>query len=143
MKLDNIKIGCDPELFIWDTNTDTPYPSVGLIGGTKSKPKFFSGKHMVQEDNVLAEFGIPATNKVEEFIGSINLCKEFIQSLLPKGFTIRVQASAYFDKNYLQTDQAKEFGCDPDFSAWTESVNEKPDSDTNLRTSGKIVCHLN
>lgn len=47
-------------------------------------------------------------------------------------------ASRYVDESQLQSDEAKQFGCDPDYNAYTETVNPKPEgANTNLRSAGQ------
>jgi hypothetical protein len=142
-KIENITLGCDPEVFIWDKQLNEPYPITGLIGGSKDSPKDIGNGCGIQEDNVLAEFTIPPTNNIEEYKRDIKYCIEFINSILPKEFRTKIQASAYFHENYLKSEQAQTFGCHPDYNAWTGKQNISPKCSTTLRTSGKIVCHLN
>jgi hypothetical protein len=40
------------------------------------------------------------------------------------------------DSKWLQTPHSQEFGCSPDYNAYTEDENPRPDSRTNLRTAG-------
>jgi len=50
---------------------------------------------------------------------------------------IQCIASREVDEDQLQSDEAKLFGCSPDFNAYTEMENEKPDGEsTNLRSAG-------
>jgi hypothetical protein len=70
-------------------------PACGLVGGTKEDPLVLEncaewGDYAVQEDNVMVEWNVPAANDWEEFFGSIS----------------------------LRSDQAKTFGCEPDFDAY-------------------------
>ena len=60
----------------------------------------------------------------------------FNNEVKPKGFTFDFSASHFFDTELLQHPDAKEFGCDPDFNAWTDMPNKKPNGDTNLRVAG-------
>jgi hypothetical protein len=53
------------------------------------------------------------------------------------GFTIDYRSAAYFPKEELVSEQAKVFGCDPDFNAWTGEMNPKPQAaDETLRSCG-------
>ena len=65
------KIGADVEGFIIG-NTGKPIPSVGIFPGTKDKPfAIIDEGYYIQEDNVMPEFNIPATNQATEFAYSI------------------------------------------------------------------------
>lgn len=138
----NFKIGCDPELFI--EKAGKIISAEGLIGGTKYEPKLISNLgHAVQEDNIMAEFNIPASNTAEDFTDNINFVKNYLDTLLELlKCKINYSASAIIDKKYLNTGQARLFGCDPDYNVYLKDINPSPNSEGNLRTCGKIACHL-
>lgn len=143
MKLDKITIGADPELFIYDKKERKFISSIGIIPGEKGKAFKIDGAaegYGIQVDNVLAEFNIPPTNNLQNFCSSINFMKSCIKDLVSKvnpNYTIKCQASAIFDDDQLQSKEATLFGCDPDFSCYTRSRNEKPEgAATNLRSAG-------
>lgn len=131
-------LGADPEFFIELNNK--LYSIVGLLGGSKHKPKPLDkdGLFTCQEDNVAAEYNIPASKTKEEFIWNIQWPINEIANLLgTKNFTISTKASGVFDKKQLQTPESQEFGCDPDFDAWALAVNNKPYcANKNFRTCG-------
>jgi hypothetical protein len=146
--LQSLTVGTDPELFIMDRSTGKVISAIGLIPGEKGepyKPKDLPDGFGVQTDNILAEFNIPPVKSREEFIANINVMKNFIRQFVQKineNYDILCQASARVDEDQLQSDQAKLFGCDPDYNAYTESQNPKPKGDiTNLRSTGMHV-HL-
>ena len=66
--------------------------------------------------------------------------KKFIDDFVKKTdqiYEIHCYGSAIVDDDQLQSKEAKEFGCSPDYNAWTEDINHKPDGEsTNLRTTG-------
>lgn len=144
-RIQNYLIGSDPELFIKDNNNKI-ISSIGLIPGVKGEahvPEGMSKGYGLQVDNILAEFNIPPTNDKVAFIKSMNQMKDFIDSFVKKknpNYGIYCYGSAIVEDDQLQSDEAKEFGCSPDYNAWTEDVNPKPDGEsTNLRTTG---CHF-
>lgn len=64
--------------------------------------------------------------------------KQEIQSRF--GYTLSPVSAVSFDDEELQDPRALEFGCEPDFNAWTEDVNPKPKAeDANLRSCGGHV----
>ena len=134
-----ITLGCDPELFL-QTIQGKMISAVGLIGGTKEEPLPLEVPGCaVQEDNVSAEFNIPPSKTFQDFKNHIQYV---IYHLDAKAHGMGLQlarhvASHSFDKDQLTTWQAQVFGCDPDFNAWTERENPKPQSaDFNLRSCG-------
>lgn len=143
-KIENITIGCDPELFLKDATSDTFVSAIGLVGGTKKQPKPITDKgHCIQEDNVAAEFNIPPCKTAEEMVEHITLVKDHLNDKIakPNGLTIAVVPSAIFDDNQLNCDAALEFGCDPDSNAWTGETNEidRQGINPNLRVAGGHV----
>lgn len=134
----NVKLGCDPELFLID-DSGKFISSVGLIGGSKEKPLPIDDEgHCLQEDNVSVEFNIkPASNKME-FVKSIDkVLNELEKRVKEKNLTLAISAAAQFDWDQLQTIEAQTFGCDPDFNAWTGEKNPSPQcDDMQLRSCG-------
>lgn len=126
-KIKNVTIGSDPEMFIFDPNTDKYISAVGMIGGSKASPlPITNDGHFIQEDNVAVEFNIPPCTTSKELVKHILFVKNYISEtiLSQKGLALQCVASALFDKDQLNTDEAKTFGCDPDFNAWTGNLNE-------------------
>lgn len=142
----NVKVGSDPELFIINTKTNKVVSSIGIIPGVKGKayrsPDMPEG-YGLQIDNILAEFNIPPTNKKEEFIKSIQYMKDYIRNYVKNinpDFDILCTSSMYVDDDQLQSKEAKEFGCSPDYNAYTQEENPKPcGENTNLRSAGMHI----
>lgn len=143
MKINNITIGADPELFIINEKTKRVVSSVGLIPGEKGNP--FVADDMpagfgLETDNILAEFNIPPVTSEEAFINNIEYMKQYIDKFVKninKDLGILCAASKTVDKSQLQSPQAQLFGCDVDYNAYTEAPNKKPEgAKTNLRSAG-------
>lgn len=132
----NIKIGADPELFL--ERDGEIISAEGMIGGTKENPRPISREgHAVQEDNVMVEFNIPACNTKEDFIFNINFVKGYLDTLANmKGCKLNFEPSAELDVKYLLTDQAQEFGCEPDWNVYLEEENYPVESQGTLRCCG-------
>lgn len=131
-----MKLGFDPEYFLVDKQGNF-FSSVGTLEGTKEDPFPIGEGCYVQEDNVTAEFNIPpCENKddVKKYIKYVN--NWFYNHYSPKEISIKIAASAYFDPSQLETPQACHFGCEPDFNAYTKSVNRKPKGPPTLRSAG-------
>lgn len=143
MRYSNVKIGSDPELFIINTKTDSVVSSIGLIPGKKKdafRPAGMPKGYGIQTDNILAEFNIPPVKKASDFIHHINYMKDYIRDFVKNvnpDLDIRCVASQHVPWDQLEGEEACQFGCDPDYNAYTENVNPKPcGEETNLRSAG-------
>ena len=147
MKIKNYLIGSDPELFIVDASKDNKIiSSIGLIPGVKGsayRPEELPEGFGLQIDNILAEFNIPPTSIKGDFVTSMIIMKDWIRKYVKSknpNYDICCKASALVDEDQLQSEEAKLFGCSPDFNAWLLEQNPRPNGDTtNLRTTG---CHF-
>lgn len=142
LSLNNITIGADPELFIVDNNGKV-ISSVGLIPGEKGKP--YVAEDMpkgfgLEIDNILAEFNIPPCNREEAFINNIEYMKAYIDRFVKDKnpeYGIECIASRTVEDDQLQSEEAKLFGCDPDYNVYTNRANPRPVAkNTNLRSAG-------
>lgn len=125
MKINVLKVGTDAELFVLKNKKAVPI--CGLVGGTKEHPiPVLNGNGFaVQEDNVMLEFNIPPANNSEEFCQSIDQMLLFLTNeMKKKDLTLCCQSSMVFDKCDLQSEQAKNFGCEPDFDVWRRTANK-------------------
>lgn len=139
----NIKLGCDPEAFLMDTQ-GVLKSAVGLIGGTKAYPLPLplGDGYAVQEDNVALEFNIPPASSRTEFVDSISKTLAFLTRIVDEnyGYKINQSSASSFDATELDSPGAQLFGCDPDFNAWTNRANPRPNSaDKTLRSCGGHV----
>lgn len=140
MKLE-FKLGHDVEFFL--KKGKEFFPSVGIIGGTKEEPLPLNdlGKgYSVQEDNVMLEVTVPPSSSLEEWIGTQETLMNYLPDYLSKidsDLELVVIGSAEFNAKHLQSEQAKTFGCSPEFSAYTGDVNEIDCEEVgNLRSAG-------
>lgn len=137
MHTSQIKIGCDPELFAF--RGETPVSVHDLLPGNKLFPEKVP-RGAIQVDGVAAEFNItPATNSVE-FLRNIRHVSGLMERLLKtKDPTLRLRAvpSVLFSEEYFNSlpMDAKELGCEPDFSAYTLAPNPKPTTTRPFRTA--------
>ena len=143
MKLSNITIGADPELFIINEKTGKVVSSIGLIPGEKGNP--WVGEDMpkgfgLETDNILAEFNIPPVTDRVSFINNIEYMKSYIDRFVKNinpDLGILCAASQEVPAKELRSKQAKEFGCSVDFNVYTEEPNPKPEgTKTRTRSSG-------
>ncbi len=137
MKIKNITLGTDPELFLQKDNKIIS--AIGKIGGSKSEPQPISDEgHFIQEDNVAIEYNIPPCKTVDEWVYHNNFVKDYLEVLVSgMGCTLAIQPSATLDESELDNDIARLAGCEPDFNVWEECINEPADlSLTSLRSAG-------
>lgn len=135
-RIKSITIGADPELFL--KKNGEIITAEGLIGGTKQVPKLISDKgHAVQEDNIMVEYNIPPSNTVEDFISNNNYVLNYLESIAAlNGSELCFLASAEINPIYLKTEQAKRFGCEPDYNVYLKESNTPPNSGVTLRSCG-------
>jgi hypothetical protein len=130
-------IGADPELFLEDLNTQELRSSVGIIEGTKHEPLMFDNGAFVMKDNVAIEFGMPPAYDEGEWLSNLRMAYETLENHLPDHLHLSCVASAEFPETELQTPEACQFGCDPDYNAWTKKRNVPPKAtQTNFRSCG-------
>ncbi|NTV78940.1 MAG: hypothetical protein HGA25_07380 [Clostridiales bacterium] len=110
---------------------------MGLIGGSKEAPRPIDELgNAILEDNVAVEFNIEPATTAEQFRASIHKVLDHIRSILPD-YILDTASAVSFPEEELNTPQAQEFGCMPDFDAWRKCVNHKPHADDeNLRSAG-------
>lgn len=132
----NVRVGADPELFVEKNGEIISVET--LVGGTKEEPKKISKRgHAIQEDNVMVEYNIPPCDSAEEFVEELEFVEDYLETFLAlKGVKLNYSASAELAKKWLKTDQAKMFGCEPDYNLYKEDFNPTPNPSTNLRTAG-------
>jgi hypothetical protein len=126
--LKTVKFGTDAEVFC-RTLTGHPFPVCGLFGGTKDEPKPlpFGEGFAVQEDNAAAEFNVPATPYIKDMASNIHATLQHLSAKLPESLQFDMEhCSLVFSEEYLKIPQMQVFGCDPDFNAYTETANERP-----------------
>lgn len=133
-------VGADPELFLIDVRGKF-ISSIGLIGGSKAKPRDIGQGCAVQEDNVAVEFNIAPALDADHFVNSCKYALEALtKEVAEKNLFLSITASKAFDADQLTTNAAKHFGCDPDYNAWTKHKNPTPKAPNEaLRSCGGHV----
>lgn len=131
-------IGSDLEVFLKKKNKLVS--AEGKVGGTKEEPLELDNGVSVQEDNIMAEFNVvPATSK-KEFLANVNNALFQLRSRVDP-LEVSILGSGKFTKKEILTEQAMEFGCDPDVSAWGVENTSMPDPEDPLRYCGGHI-HL-
>lgn len=124
-----IQIGCDPEAFIRDKRTGKIVSAHDLLPGTKEKPFKVDGG-AIQVDGTAAEFNILPAQTSTAFSKYINMVLGQLRQRLGDNYELVFEPVARFDKEYFDKlpPSATELGCNPDFNAWTNTVNPPPDA---------------
>lgn len=136
-----ITVGCDPEIFLKTIGEGVPIAACGLFGGTKEVPQAIDDKgHALLEDNVAVEFNIAPAESMDAFRASIRMVMDEITKRMPEGLEFSTDSALLFPPEGLWHPAAMEFGCDPDFNAWTKEQNPRPcATDATLRSCGGHV----
>lgn len=119
-------IGTDPEFFMMEKETGKLISAIPYINGTKHDPEPLPSGGNIQRDNVALEFATPPAESGEDFVAKIRNAFMDVFNKIGDNHDIAALPSADFDQDQLEHEEAKMFGCDPDFDAWTVSVNEAP-----------------
>jgi hypothetical protein len=137
-----ITIGADPEFFL--EQNGLLRSAIDRIGGNKHSPRPLGDRKgfFVQEDNVAVEFNIPPQTEVEGFVEAIEWSiKEISKEVACFSFKPAFLPAALFPPLELRDARAQQFGCEPDYNAWNNSLaNPKPHaSNERLRSCGGHV----
>jgi len=113
--------GADPELMVVSPSGSLVSAIDIGIPGTKKRPKRVS-RGAIQRDNVMAEFNVAPSRTSEEFEENIRSVLRSLNRVV-RPYRLAVRASACFPEEALASNEARIFGCDPDFNAWTLTMN--------------------
>jgi len=134
-----ITIGTDPEFFLMKDGQYVSSQSA-KIQGTKHEPVALENGGTIQRDNVAIEFATDPAVDGKDFVDKVKSCIADTYSILPNGHEMVVEPSATFEEVQLTDPEAQKFGCDPDFNAYTVSMNEKPwCGDSTFRSCGAHI----
>lgn len=134
--------GCDPEVFIFDTQ-DRPVSAAGILPGTKAEP-FKVEDGAIHVDGMAGEINIHPASTFSEFNRRIGRVLDELQSRLPDGYTWKALPSITFDEKVFMSapDEAKELGCSPDFDAWTGDISPVPEPENPLSRCAGGHLHI-
>jgi hypothetical protein len=142
-RITDYKVGSDPELFLVDKDNRQIISAIPYIPGDKYSPHQIPGLpegNMMQVDNIMVEFCLPATKLSKEFYKSFKDCVNYTNSIVPATLELEVRQSGLVQESQLLDPRTQVFGCDPDFNVWMDGMqNDSIDSKTNLRTCGGHV----
>jgi hypothetical protein len=129
-------IGTDPEMFA--SKGKRWVSAIPLIKGTKENPDPLPNGGTVSHDNVAVEFTIEPAQSKKEFVQNIGDALQDVKDFLPKEVSLNIVPSAVFGRRELKHKKAKQFGCSPDYNAYTRQKNIVPQGaeKRKLRTCG-------
>ena len=129
-----LKIGADPELFV--SRDGNIFSGHGLISGNKKHPHAVNNG-AVQVDGMALEFNIDPASTETMFVNNVVSVLGQMKAMIPDDCELEMVPVAHFTPEYLelQPKEAKEIGCDPDYSAYTGAFNPMPDATRPMRTA--------
>jgi hypothetical protein len=133
-----VLVGADPEVFV--RNQKGQFRSAhGLIPGTKREP-YPVADGAVQVDGMALEFNINPADTREKFISNIGSVLGQMAAMVPD-YQITIQPTARFHWAHMkkQPKEALELGCEPDYDAYREAQNPRPDGAKTMRTAAGHV----
>jgi hypothetical protein len=133
---DGLLIGCDPEVFVFDTQADRYISAHDLIPGTKAAP-YPVEAGAVQVDGMALEFNTSPAKTPKEFETNVRTVIEGLRAMIPAHLRLAAKPTVEFGAEYMATvpEEAKELGCEPDFNAYTNGApNPRPNAEATFRT---------
>lgn len=133
-------LGCDPELFVRDLETNGFVSAHDLIPGTKKSPFAVPGG-AIQVDGTAVEFNINPVTSFPEWMLNIGVVLDELYERIEGPYSSKYIAytpTAVFEPKYFDTlpVEAKALGCEPDFDAYTGEQNIPPETKLPIRTAG-------
>lgn len=128
LEMENLTIGADPELWLYNPKKKQHVSIIGKLGGTKHEPRAIGNGYFVQEDNCSIEYNIPPCKTVDEWVGHHKFMLGWLTNFAhQQDCVLSFAPSVTFSQEELNDRRAWEFGCEPDMNAWTLEKNPKPD----------------
>jgi hypothetical protein len=134
-------IGGDPEFFCKNNRTGEYISLIPYIEGTKKKPQDININGCSQlRDGVSIELNLPPLPEFWMLHRIISDCIEYTNNWLKKidpDYILDITSSAVFNENQLKHREARTFGCEPAYNAYTLQECYRPEANTlnGLRTA--------
>lgn len=134
--LEEITVGTDPEFFGGYGQEFIPAPL--LLSGTKAVPTKLSDGIFSMYDNAAIEINVPPSKTAEEFSKVVDRGIKLVE----QAYSVSIFEESLMvltGEQELSHPALLEFGCDPDFNAWTLSENPRPildNTEKRYRTAG-------
>ncbi len=129
METVQFQLGSDPELMLRDIETKQLRSAIPTIKEGKGcgRPLDDTGENCVLHDNVLIEFNTRPAGTREEFVQTIGgVLKNITSIVADRGLELWLQTSADYPEEELKCEEARAFGCEPDFDAYRLKINVLP-----------------
>lgn len=121
-------LGSDPELLLKRKQDNSVISAIEIVEEGKGFGRpLKSGAGSVLHDNVLVEVNTNPAETKEEFVTILkNVLADSAKIVDQHGAYLSIQASAEYPDSELEHPEARIFGCDPDYDAWTVDLNQVP-----------------
>lgn len=140
-----ITLGADPELFLHDEKEDKIISSIPVLKCHKNNPIDLKDGYRMYSDNVLVEFAMPPARGPYEFEHHVqeglNRMRTYLHNIEKDRYNLWAKAAHVFEPKDLDTPEAWEIGCNPNFDAYSKSMNLPKEFRTGLRT-GSFHLHI-
>lgn len=138
-----IKVGCDPEFFLWDKKLKKYHSAHAAIPGTKDDP-YPVECGAIQVDGTAVEFNINPASSAEEFTHNIRTVLAYLRKEIPKRYEFRFKPSVLYNQEDWDAipEHAKRLGCDPDFSAFNKGRENNPPEPIGTMRTGSGHVHV-
>lgn len=144
LEITNPIFGADIELFLKDKNTGKFITAEGLVKGTKERPFKFNPEnkyYATSLDCTSVEYNIPPVTNPYDMWNSIELCTNYIKSIIPDNLELSYNPSVWFEDDQLQSRIARTFGCEPSLTCYSDEEVRPLNTGSNLRViGGHIHC---
>lgn len=113
----------------------------GLIGGSKREPLYVDEEgNNVQEDNVLAEAATKVCRSKQEFMSAVIGMSGLLHEVAARhNIKIVASCSGEYPAEQLETQQARTFGCDTSYNAYSMMEEKVPRNVGRWRSAGGHV----
>jgi hypothetical protein len=135
----SLSVGCDPEFMLVD-NDGALKSAIGVVQGTKDQKVDLGNGHRAFYDNVLAEVNIVPGADANALVSSVQDCLKRLAGIIYP-YKLKLQASGTYPEKECRHNDAKVFGCEPEFDAYTMNIVQAPECTTTFRSAGGHI-HL-
>jgi len=134
-----LMMGSDPEFMLQERNGNLK-SAIGIVDGTKEHKVNLGNGHYMFFDNVLVEVNVvPASDPAQVVMNFQDCLKRLSKAVYP--YTLRIQSSAKYPVAECQAEEAKVFGCEPEYDAYELSQVMAPTCTDTFRSAGGHI-HL-